>query len=89
MIKKAIGQRIREIRVSRKVSQERLANMVGMGRTYMSELESGKRSISVVNLSRVVRAFDMRMAEFFDSPLFDEDPGPDEGGSISYYVTKL
>ena len=42
-----IGQRIREIRKKQKLSQEKLASMSELDRTYMSSIERGERSISL------------------------------------------
>ena len=89
MINKAVGLRLKELREARKLSQERFANILGLGRTYIAELETGKRNISVRNLYRIVRGLGMTMAEFFTSEVFEEKPDSQETSIIIYYVTKF
>lgn len=45
-----LGDRIREARKELGVSQEQLAHLSGMHRTYVSSVERGERNISVLNL---------------------------------------
>ncbi len=42
-----IGKRIFELRRDKNISQENLANMADIDRTYMSSIERGKRNISL------------------------------------------
>lgn len=42
-----IGERISEIRKQRNISQENLATLAEIDRTYISSIERGKRSISL------------------------------------------
>ena len=42
-----IGDRISEIRKQRNISQENLANLAEIDRTYISSIERGERSISL------------------------------------------
>lgn len=44
---KKIGDRIRELREARKWSQEHLAHVVGVDRTYQSDVERGMRNFGV------------------------------------------
>lgn len=45
-----LGDRIREARKRMGISQEQLAHLSGMHRTYVSSVERGERNISVLNL---------------------------------------
>ena len=51
-----VGHRIRRLRGQRGFSQEALADMVGIDRTYMSGIERGLRNLSVLKLRDVSRA---------------------------------
>jgi transcriptional regulator with XRE-family HTH domain len=51
-----IGDNIRKIRNQRGYSQEELAEMAGFSRSYYTEIETGKRNISVLNLIKIVEA---------------------------------
>ena len=45
-----LGGRIRDVRKGLGISQEELAHLSGMHRTYVSSVERGERNISVLNL---------------------------------------
>jgi transcriptional regulator with XRE-family HTH domain len=51
-----VGQRIRNLRVRRGWSQERLADESGVDRSYMSGIERGVRNISILTLAKVALA---------------------------------
>lgn len=48
-IKIAFGKRVKELRLQKGISQEKLANIAGVDRTYMTQVENGKRNISIEN----------------------------------------
>lgn len=64
-IKQTVGKRIRELRYKLGVSQEELAAMVELDRTYITSVESGKRNISIVNIEKLATALNVSLAEFF------------------------
>ena len=49
---KRFGQRIRELRLETGLSQEKFALAIGMDRTYLSSVESGKRNLSILNIKK-------------------------------------
>jgi transcriptional regulator with XRE-family HTH domain len=51
-----IGDNIRKIRNQRGYSQEEFAEIAGFSRSYYTEIETGKRNISVLNLVKIVEA---------------------------------
>ena len=65
-IKQAVGKRLRELRNKLGVSQEELANMAGLDRTYITSVERGKRNISIVNIEKIVKVLNVSLSEFFD-----------------------
>lgn len=65
MIKQKVGSRIRELRTAAGLSQEKLALAADIDRTYIASVENGKRSISIVNLEKIVKALDCTFAIFF------------------------
>lgn len=65
-IKKEVGKRIRELRNKIGVSQEELANMVDLDRTYITSVECGKRNISIVNIEKLTIALNVSLSEFFE-----------------------
>ena len=51
-----IGNNIRAIRKQRGYSQEEFADIAGFSRSYYTEIETGKRNISVLNLIKIIKA---------------------------------
>jgi len=69
-IKQKIGNRIKELRAERRMSQEEVANTAEMGRSFMTHIESGRRNISIETLQRILTALNLSYKEFFDSKEF-------------------
>ncbi len=69
-IKLKVGQRIKELRHRLKLSQEALANRADVDRTYMTDVENGRRNISVEILEKIIAALEVTFSEFFDSKEF-------------------
>lgn len=49
----AIGKRINEIRLQKKINQEEIANVLGISRQRFARIESGQSDISYVMLTKV------------------------------------
>lgn len=73
MIGKAVGRRLRELRRERWLSQEELALISGKARTYIAEIESGRRNPTIETLVPIIKALNITFSEFFSSPLFDDE----------------
>ena len=70
-LRRAIGDRLRELRVEAGItSQEGLANLAGVHRTYVGRLERGEAGITLDSLAAVLAAMSVSLAEFFEP--FDE-----------------
>lgn len=69
-IKQKVGQRIKELRLQQKLSQEALANISEVDRTYMTDVENGNRNISVEVLERIIKGLGITTSEFFNAKLF-------------------
>ncbi len=69
-IKSKIGQRIRELRKELDISQETLAYKAEVDRTYVTDVENGRRNVSVEILERLVKALEVSFFEFFNSKEF-------------------
>lgn len=55
-IKKQFGEKIRQIRKQKKISQEELAFRAGLHRTYISDIERGTRNVSLKNIEKIAKA---------------------------------
>ena len=69
-IKIKVGQRIKELRKTILLSQESLANKADVDRTYVTDVENGRRNVSVEILERLIKALEVTVSEFFDSKEF-------------------
>ena len=69
-IKLKIGQRIRELRKKLSLSQESLAYKAEVDRTYMTDVENGRRNISVEILEKIINALEISFADFFNDKAF-------------------
>ena len=59
------GDRLRQIRTEKGVSQEALAASAELHRTYVSSVERGERNISLVNIARIAEALGVPIRDFF------------------------
>ena len=59
----ALGSAIRRARRERAVSQENLALLTEIDRSYMGSIERGDQNIGVMHLARIARALDMTVSE--------------------------
>lgn len=65
LITKKLGNRIKEIRTSRGISQEKFALSIDMDRTYYASVESGNRNISIINIEKICNGFGITLEELF------------------------
>lgn len=61
----SFGQTIRRIRLSKEISQERFADLCDLHRTYISDVELGKRNVSLENIDKMAKALGIRISELF------------------------
>ena len=60
-----VGKAIVQLRKARGISQETFAFEAGIDRRYMSDIENGKRNISLDILERVCQQLGIKISEFF------------------------
>lgn len=80
------GAKLRAVRLKAGVSQERLADLAGLHRTYVSGVERGLRNISLENIDRLARALDVDMAALV--PTRGELAGPTQAAGPSRRPTR-
>ncbi len=69
-IEERFGKRLREIRTSAHISQEKLADLAGLHRTYISSVERGERNVTLETVEKLAFALNVTMAELM--PDFDK-----------------
>ncbi len=65
MVTIKFGKRVRELRMQRKLSQEKFALSIDMDRTYFASVESGKRNISIRNINKIAEGLGISLEELF------------------------
>ena len=65
-LQQKLGARIQQIRKSKKMTQERLAEIIGLDIPNISNIERGKRFISAATLEKIIKALDVSPKELFD-----------------------
>lgn len=70
---KEFGNRVKELRNSTGLSQEKFALKIGMDRTYFASVESGNRNISLLNILKIADGLSITAAELFSYPAPKEE----------------
>jgi len=65
-IKKRFGARVRSARKRKGLSQEKLALVCDLDRTYIGGVERGERNISLINIYRIAIALDVEAGRLLD-----------------------
>lgn len=56
------GRRVQEIRKKQNLSQEKLAELAGLHRTYIGMIERAEKNIILVNISKIANALNVSLA---------------------------
>lgn len=59
------GQRVQEIRKARNLSQEKLAELAGVHRTYIGMIERAEKNITLCNIERIAKALKVNIKDLF------------------------
>lgn len=63
--KKLLGERIKELRKSRKLSQDKLSEQIGIDPKHLSRIEVGSSYPSLSTLEKIAIALNVEIKEFF------------------------
>lgn len=62
---KVFGTNVRKYRMQKGVSQEKFAELCGLHRTYISDIECFRRSISLDNIQKIADALEIKTYRLF------------------------
>jgi len=62
------GQKVREERLERHLSQEQLAEIAGVHRTYVGMIERAEKNITLLNIEKIAKALNLEISELLDVP---------------------
>ena len=65
-IKQKLGLKIKELRKLKGLSQEKLANLADIDRTYLPTIEKGERNVSIEVVERLAKALNVTIKDLFD-----------------------
>lgn len=65
-IKQKFGLRIKQLRKGKGLSQEKLANLADIDRTYLPTIEKGERNVSIIVIEKLAIALGVTIKDFFD-----------------------
>ena len=74
-MKKLLGKKIKEIRKTRNLTQEKLAEFVDLETSSLSAIESGRAFPSMVTLEKLAKVLNVPVKMFFD---FNQEKTIDE-----------
>ncbi len=60
------GNAVRERRVELQLSQEDFAEHAGLHRTYISDLERGRRNVSLENIEKLAKALNLSLSDLME-----------------------
>lgn len=60
------GDRIKQLRLQKNISQEKLSFLTGFHRTYIGMIERGERNISLSNMAVFAKVFEINISELLD-----------------------
>lgn len=60
------GERVRQLRLEKGMSQEQLGYEAGLHRTYVGQIERAEKNITLKNIDKIARELDLNISELLD-----------------------
>lgn len=65
-IAKVLGQRIRNYRTAKGLSQEKLAELAGCHPTYIGQIERGEKNATIESIEKISAALNLSLSKLFE-----------------------
>src|SRR5450755_378110 len=76
-----VGQKIRQIRKSRHLTQADLASRIGVTQSDLSRMENGEYKVGLDTLFRILQVFELSMSNFFEEPAAETESTASAGAA--------
>ena len=60
------GLKVRELRKQKEISQEKLAELAGLHRTYIGMIERGEKNLTLLNIEKIALALNVKIIDLFN-----------------------
>lgn len=84
-----VGQKIRQIRKSRRLTQAELAGRIGVTQSDLSRMENGEYKVGLDTLFRILQVFELSMSRFFEESAPDAEPEESAAPDVSSEAQQL
>ncbi len=64
---KSFGNRVKELRIERKLTQSQLAEMIGLSTNFIGMIERGERNTAIDKVFKLSKAFNIPLSKFFET----------------------
>lgn len=65
-IKKKFGEKVKQLRLEKGWSQEKLALVADLDRTYIPSIEKGERNVSITVIEKIAKALNVKISILID-----------------------
>lgn len=66
LLLKRFGDRLRQLRLSKGLTQEETAARSGLSRSYYTQVETGRRNVALLNLYKLAQCLEIPLHELLD-----------------------
>lgn len=60
------GKTIQNLRIERRLSQEKLGEKAGLHRTYIGMIERAEKNVTLINIQKIALALDVSIKDLFE-----------------------